>query len=106
MRLAGGDASWRIVAGAHHSFDRDQPVSLVADASVAPGAPTVYLHNDGTPCHPITGEANARFSERELMLVGIKAGYGRRGAHIGSGPGLADLFRDDMLAFWHALQGS
>lgn len=31
--------------------------------------------------------------------------YGRKGARIGSRPGEAELFRDDMLAFWMRLFG-
>ncbi len=103
MALLGADATCRIVAGAHHSFDRDTPLELVADASVAPGAPTVYIRDDGVCVHPASGEANADFTERELMLYGIKAGYGRRGAHIGSADGLADVFHGDMMAFWQRM---
>jgi len=101
MRLAGGDATWRIFAGAHHSFDRDTPVERVADASVAPGAPTIYIDDDGAMMHPATGLPDPTLSERDLMLYGIKAGYGVRGAHIGSSGTLAREFHDDMMAFWH-----
>jgi hypothetical protein len=34
------------------------------------------------------------------MIYGLKAGYGRKGAKIGSRAGEAELFRADMLAFW------
>ena len=100
MRLAGGDASWRIVAGAHHSFDRDTPVAMVADASVAPGAPTIYLDDTGASIHPATGQADPHATERDLMLYGIKAGYGRRGARIGTSGDFANTFHDDMMTFW------
>ena len=103
MSLTGANASCRIVAGAHHSFDRDTPIELVADASVAPGAPTIYIRNDGTYIHPVSLQADPAFTERELMLYGIKAGYGQRGAHIGSTEGLADVFHEDMLEFWRGL---
>jgi dienelactone hydrolase len=102
MRLCGGDASFRLFGGAHHSFDRDTPLELVADASVAPGAPTVFIEDDGC-VHPLTGEPSATISERELMLYGIKAGYGRRGATIGSEGDQASRFHEDMLAFWATL---
>jgi dienelactone hydrolase len=102
MRLAGGDASWRIFAGAQHSFDRDTPVEMVEDASVAPGAPTTYLNDDGSMVHPATGEADPAASERDLMLYGIKAGYGIRGARIGTSGDLAGAFHADMMAFWEA----
>jgi len=100
MRLTGGDATWRIFPGAQHSFDRDTPVELVEDASVAPGAPTIYIDDDGAMLHPATGEPDPALSERELMLYGIKAGYGVRGAHIGSSGDQAQSFHDDMMAFW------
>ena len=100
MRLCGADASCQIVAGAHHSFDRDTGVELVKEASVAPGAPTIYIQDDGTCVHPQTNKANPDFTERELMLYGIKAGFGVRGAHIGSSEDQAHLFNTDMMAFW------
>jgi hypothetical protein len=34
------------------------------------------------------------------MVNGLKAGYGRKGAKIGSRDGDAELFKQDMLAFW------
>ena len=34
------------------------------------------------------------------MVYGLKAGYGRKGARIGSRDGDDKLFRDDMVAFW------
>ena len=100
IRLRGGAASLRIFAGAQHSFDRDTPLELVAEASVAPGAPTAYLADDGAFVHPLTGEADPALGDRELMIYGMKAGYGRRGARIGSEGTLAAEFRADMLRFW------
>ncbi len=100
MRLAGGDATWRIFAGAHHSFDRDTPVELIEEASVAPGAPTIYIKDDGRMIHPATGESDAEQSERDLMIYGIKAGYGVRGARLGTSGNLAAAFHEDMLGFW------
>ena len=35
----------------------------------------------------------------------LKAGYGRKGAKIGSRDGDADLFKADMLAFWRRTLG-
>ena len=98
--MAGVDASCRIVAGAHHSFDRDTPVELVADASVSPGAPTVFVMDDGTCVHPVLGPCPSDTSDRELMLYGIKAGYGVRGARIGTAENFADVFHEDMMNFW------
>ena len=39
------------------------------------------------------------------MIYALKAGYGRKGAKIGSGDGEAGLFRADMLAFWRRTLG-
>jgi hypothetical protein len=39
------------------------------------------------------------------MVYALKAGYGRKGAKIGSRPGDAELFRADMLAFWQRVLG-
>ena len=102
IRLTGGDASCRIVAGAQHSFDRDTPVELIADASVSPAAPTVYIADDGALIHPLTGAADPSLSERELMVYGVKAGYGVRGAKIGSEGDQSSLFNEDMMTFWQA----
>ena len=50
--------------------------------------------------HPITGIADPDLVDRDLMIYSIKAGYGVRGALIGSNPGEADAFREDMSSFW------
>lgn len=100
LRLCGCDASWRIVAGAHHSFDRPTPVELIEEASVSRSAPTVYIEDDGTYLHPVHGRTPPETSERDLMLYGIKAGYGRRGARMGTDAEFADIFHADMMAFW------
>jgi dienelactone hydrolase len=103
IRLAGGAASLRLFAGATHSFDRGTPIEHVPDASVAPGAPTSYIAADGAFIHPTTGEPDPRLVDRDLMVYGLKAGYGRKGAAIGSNPGEADAFRADMVGFWRSV---
>lgn len=100
IQLAGGSASLRIFGGAQHSFDRGTEVELIAEASVSPGAPTSYIDNSGAFIHPLTGEADASLTDRDLMVYGMKAGYGRKGARIGSQPGEAAAFSADMQAFW------
>lgn len=102
IRLRGGDATLRIVAEAAHSFDRETPIAKVEEASVSPGAPTAYIADDGAFLHPVSGKADPKLMDRDLMLYGIKAGYGRRGALIGSIAGQPQLFRDDMMAFWRS----
>lgn len=73
---------------------------MVPDVSVAPGAPTGYLADDGAFLHPVDWVADARLTDRDIMIYGMKAGYGVRGATAGSLPGEAEVFRADMIRFW------
>jgi dienelactone hydrolase len=102
IQLRDGVASVRIFPGAQHSFDRGTPVELIADASVAPAAPTVYIDDEGCFVDPVTGLADPQLRDRDLMVYAMKAGYGRRGARIGSEGTQAADFRDDMTRFWRA----
>src|SRR5215470_15939234 len=79
LRLAGSSASMRLFAGAQHSFDRGTGIVNVPDAAVSPAAPTAYLADDGAFIHPIDGTPNASLVDRDLMVYGLKAGYGRKG---------------------------
>jgi hypothetical protein len=90
----------RLFAGAQHSFDRGTAIVNVPDAAVSPAAPTAYLADDGAFIHPIDGNANPALADRDLMVYGLKAGYGRKGARIGSRDGDDKAFGDDMVAFW------
>jgi hypothetical protein len=38
--------------------------------------------------------------DRDVAVYGLKAGYGVRGASLGSKDAEAREFRDDMLEFW------
>ncbi len=105
IRVSGGDGTMRLIAGAHHSFDRGTPISDVAEASVSPAAPTAYVADDGAFIHPTRDTPDPGLRDRDLMVYALKAGYGRKGAKIGSQPGEAELFRADMLAFWTRLFG-
>jgi dienelactone hydrolase len=100
IRLSGGRATMRLIGGAHHSFDRGTGIENVAEASVSPAAPTAYIANDGAFIHPLTGVADSKLVDRDLMIYALKAGYGRKGAKIGSRDGDDDLFKTDMLTFW------
>ena len=100
MRLIGCDASFRLFAEAQHSFDRDTAVELIPDASIAPGAPTTYIREDGALVHPLTGEANPGLSELDVMRYSVKSGHGRRGARIGTAGNQARAFHEDMMGFW------
>ncbi len=101
MRVSGGNASIKIFPGAQHSFDRGSAIELIADAAVSPAAPTCYL--DGTGCfiHPVTNLADPAICDHELMVYALKAGYGKKGARIGSKDNQAADFRTDMVTFWN-----
>jgi dienelactone hydrolase len=101
MRLAGATATLRLFAGAAHSFDRDNtPLQRIEGASVSPAAPTMYIADDGAFIHPLESTPRPDLVDRDLMVYGLKAGYGRKGAHIGGSGDHAALFREDMIAFW------
>ena len=105
IRLSGGKVTMRLIGGAQHSFDRGTEIENVADASVSPAAPTIYIGNDGAFIHPLGGVADSKLVDRDLMIYALKAGYGRKGAKIGSRDGEAELFKADMLAFWRRTLG-
>ena len=104
MRVAGGDATLRIVGGAHHSFDRHEPVRLIEEAAVSPGAPTMYLDDAGAIIDPETGAADAATVEGDVFRATNRRGLGRRGARLGGTGDQPDVFRSDMLAFHAALR--
>ncbi|HJU29908.1 MAG TPA: prolyl oligopeptidase family serine peptidase [Hyphomicrobiaceae bacterium] len=100
IRLAGGTATMRLFAGVSHSFDRGTPIQRIADAAVSPAAPTAYVANDGAFIHPLHDAPDPALKDRDLMVYGLKAGYGMKGATIGTRGEEAGLFRTDMIAFW------
>jgi len=72
---------------------------------VSPAAPTAYLADDGSFIHPTTGVANPALVDRDLAVYALKAGYGVKGATIGSQGDQADLFRADMIDFFQRTLG-
>ena len=102
----GGDASVRIVADAAHSFDRLEAVHELADAMVAPRAPTVYLSNDGAMIDPHTGQADAALTDYDMFIAAAKGGFSVQGASIGGVGDQPDIFRADMLAFHASTLGT
>jgi hypothetical protein len=66
------------------------------------GEASCRIADDGALVHPLTGEPDPTLGERELMIYGMKAGYGVRGAKIGSDGDQAERFNEDMLTFWQA----
>ena len=106
IRLAGGAVTMRLFPGAHHSFDRGTEIVDIPEASVSPAAPTIYLADDGAFMHPLEAVPNSKLTDRDVMVYCLKAGYGRKGAKIGSRDGEAMLFRNDMVAFWKRVLGA
>jgi len=100
LRLAGATASIRIVAGAEHSFDREEAIQHIAEASVSPAAPTGYIDQGGAFVHPTLGAADPGLTDRDLAVYALKAGYGVRGATIGSQGDQPSLFREEMTGFF------
>lgn len=100
IRLTGGSAAIRIFQGAQHSFDRDTPIVEIKEAAVARDAPIAFISDDGAMMHPTIGVPDRSLVDRDTMLYSMKAGYGSKGARIGSNEGEAELFRDDMIRFW------
>jgi len=100
IRLTGGKATLRLFGGAAHSFDRASPLERIAQAAVSPAALTAYIADDGAFIHPLENTPNPRLKDRDLMVLGLKSGYGVKGATIGSRGEEASLFRADMIAYW------
>ena len=103
IRVAGGDASVRVVGDAHHSFDRTTPLEHIPDATVAPNAPTVYIADDGAFMLPTSDVPDPALVDLDGFLYAVTAGFGVRGAHIAGTPDLAPLFVEDMMTFWTAV---
>lgn len=97
---SGGDVTFKMYEGAHHSYDRRQGMEDYPTATVAPHAPTVYIDDAGSFIDPVSGEANPAGTDRDFMVYAAKAGFMVTGARLGSSGTLADQFREDMLGFW------
>ena len=100
IRVAGGDASVRIVPNAHHSFDRTTPLEHEPDAAVAPNAPTVYIADNGAFILPTLDVPDPALVDLDGFRYAAKAGFAVRGAHMAGTPDLAPLFVEDMMTFW------
>ncbi len=99
IKLSGGDATILIVDGAAHSFDREEHIHQIPEASVTPQAPTIYLTPEGSMIDPRTGKADTVATDRTYFVAAVEAGFGRRGAHIGGTEEQQEIFRADMLTF-------
>ena len=100
IRLAGGDATFRMFENAEHSFDRRQGIEDFPDAAVAPHASTVYIDDAGAFIDVITGESHPEATDIDFMARAAREGFLVTGASLGSRGDQADLFREDMLSFW------
>jgi dienelactone hydrolase len=100
IHLRGGRATLRIFEGAGHSFERGTAIEMLADAAVSPDSPITFITNDGAMVHPATGHADPAMVDYDTFVYALKAGYGRRGAKIGSQGNDAEAFRADMIEFW------
>lgn len=103
IRVSGGDATVRVVPGAHHSFDRLVEPYKIDDAAVAPAAPTIMLADDGSMIDPRVGTPNPDLVDLDMFVAAVVGGHGVQGATIGGVGDQADIFRDDMLAFHRLL---
>ncbi len=105
IRLRGGRATLKIFGGAGHSFDRGIAIETLEDAAVSPDSPITYLADDGAMVHPLTEEADPKRVDYDTFVYALQAGYGKRGAKIGSQGDDAALFRADMIGFWSEVLG-
>src|SRR5262249_19973547 len=85
---------------AAHRWAGASPPARLGEAAVSPAAPTAYIADDGAFIHPLESAPDPRLKDRDLMVYGLKAGYGMKGATIGTRGEEASLFRADMIAFW------
>ncbi|MEM8705200.1 MAG: dienelactone hydrolase family protein [Actinomycetota bacterium] len=99
IRQRGSEATIRVVAGAHHSFDRLEQPYTIEEASVAPNAPTVMLADDGSMILPTVGEPDPSATDRDAFIAAVNSGHGHLGAAIGGVDDQPERFTADMLAF-------
>ena len=99
----GLDCECAAIDGTVPGFDRDTPVEMIEEVAVAPGAPTVYIREDGALMQPLGQKADPDLSERDVMVYAIKSGHGRRRARMGREGDQARQFRADMIGFWEAV---
>ena len=101
MTVGGQAASMRIIAGALHAFDRaDVPPTHIPEAITSTIFPTVYMTDAGVYIDPRTGQPAPALTARDFTDYAAKAGFARKGVTIGSRPGDAEAFMDEMIAFF------
>ena len=105
IRLAGGDVDDAAGGGgASQLRSRHRDHGCRRRLGLAGGPDR--LHRRRRRADPSDPDApDPALTDRDLMVYALKAGYGRKGAKIGSRDGEAELFRADMLAFWERVLG-
>ena len=100
MIVAGQDASMRIVAGALHAFDRaDVPPTRIPEAVTSTTFPTVYMDDTGVYYDLRTGKPDPALRPADFTGYAVSGGFVRKGVTIGSRPGDAEIFIDEMSSF-------
>jgi len=92
-------ASERAKAGAVTDVDPAQAATLLHATEAQIPAFEASIDEQASTLSALLGVLYA-LVDRDLMVYGLKAGYGRKGARIGSRDGDDKAFRDDMVAFW------
>jgi len=101
MIVGGQAASMRIVPGALHAFDRaDVPPTPIPDAVTSTIFPTVYMTDAGVYFDLRTGQPDAALTASDFTDYSVKGGFLRKGVTIGSRPGDAEAFMNEMTAFF------
>ncbi len=103
MIVAGQDASMKIVAGALHAFDRaDVSPTYISDAVTSTIFPTVYMDDRGVYYDLRTGQPDPELKPGDFTGYAISGGFLRKGVTIGSRPGDANIFVNEMADFFAA----
>jgi dienelactone hydrolase len=99
IQVSGGAATMRMVPDAHHSFDRHEDVHCIDEARVSPNALIEFLADDGSMIDPATGVADPARTDVHQFRDAVVAGFGQRGASLGSTGDQPAVFVADMLDF-------
>lgn len=105
ISISGGDASIRVLAGAHHGFDRPGGIEAAADAMVAPGSLMMFMADDGAMIEPRTGTSDPQLVDADIFRANAKDGFAGVGASVGGTPETAAWYAQDMVTFYTELFG-
>jgi dienelactone hydrolase len=100
MTVARQNATMHIVAGAYHAFDRaDVPPTKIPEAVTSTTFPTVYMDDKGTYYNLRTGKLDPSLRPNDFTKYAVTGGFVRKGVTIGSRPGDAEIFMNEMVPF-------